>query len=156
MSYPKEIVLRRLINELRDCTDFMDGNIEIDPENTELPLTIGMKITDTLAYATRDKVVSEHEFSVTITKDYGQCKPEVRWKTEIFHPNIMSPKDGGLVCIKMLNEWTYGTRLSSFLNGIMTLLVEPNVASPFGTDSCKKAAEFFASKGKARISASVK
>ena len=37
MSYPKEIVLRRLINELRDCSDFMDGNIEIDPENTELP-----------------------------------------------------------------------------------------------------------------------
>lgn len=156
MSYPKEIVLRRLINELEECSDFMDGDIDIDPERTELPLTIGMKITDTLAYATRDKIVYEHEFNITITKDYGQRKPEVTWVSEIFHPNIMSPKDGGLVCLKMLDQWTYGTRLSSFLNGIITLLSEPNVASPFGTDSCKEAAEFFASKGKARISVSMR
>ncbi len=156
MSYPKEIVLRRLVNELRDCSGFMDGDFDIDPRTTELPLTIGMKITDTLAYAARDKIVYEHEFAITITEDYGQCKPEVRWKSEIFHPNIMSPEDGGLVCIKMLDNWSYGTRLSAFLNGIITLLSEPNVASPFGTDSCMQAAEFFASKGKARISATMR
>ncbi len=155
MSYPKEIVIRRLVNELKECSDFLGGDIELDPNTVTLPLVIDMRVTDVLAYAAKDKVVSEHEFSVKITEDYGQCKPEVRWKSEIFHPNIMSPKDGGLVCLKMLNEWTYGTRLASFLNGIMTLLVEPNASSPFGTDSCKEAAEFFANKGKAKMSAKV-
>lgn len=150
MSYPKEVVIRRIRNELRDCSEYLGYRIELDGD-IELPLELDMKISNILAYESAGKVVSEHKFTIIITEDYGQRKPEVRWRSHIFHPNIMDPDDGGLVCIKMLNEWTYGTRLVSFLSGIVTLLTNPNPMSPFGTDSCMEASRFFRSDGKAKF-----
>lgn len=150
MSFPKEIVIRRIRNELRDCAEYLGSEIEL-ADDLDLPLELDMRISNVLAYESPDKVISEHEFKIIITEDYGQRKPEVRWVSHIFHPNIMDPDDGGLVCIKMLNEWDYGTRLVTFLSGIVTLLSHPNPRSPFGTDSCMAAARFFDASSKAKF-----
>jgi len=143
MSYPKEIILKRLAFELETCSKYLEKDTIIDPRVAEFPIVIEMQMKNVLGYETKDKIISDHRFAIIITQDYGERKPEVRWRTHIFHPNIMDPDDGGYVCIKLLNEWSYGTRLSSFIRSIEALVLEPNYRSPFVTGSCIKAAEFF-------------
>lgn len=142
MSFPPEIILKRVRNELKQCMEYQ-GRTVLPVLGDTLPIEIEFTMENVPAYESRDKIVTTHKFSIFITGDYGMKKPEVRWRTHIFHPNIMDPDDGGLVCIKMLNEWDYGTTLLSFLKGIEVLLTTPNPEGPFGTDSCMDAAEFF-------------
>jgi hypothetical protein len=84
-----------------------------------------------------------HRFSMTITEDYPFRKPQVTWLTPIFHPNIMAPEDGGFLCNKLLDDWSFNSTLLMFIKGIEYLLLNPNPASPFGTESCTLAAEYF-------------
>lgn len=143
MSYPRAIILKRLNNELKECKDYLGNGFSVDLENVKFPFTLCMKVSNIVGYEEENKIITEHEFFVTITEEYGESKPEVRWKTKIFHPNIMMPEDGGLVCMKLLNDWSYGTHLLSFLKSIEMLISEPNPSSAFGTDSCMRAAKFF-------------
>ena len=85
-----------------------------------------------------------HEFMVTITDNYPYEKPIVRWRTDIFHPNIMPPKEDGHVCTKLLDTWNFSSNLLAFINGIESLLAEPNPGNPWGSKTCMEAARYFA------------
>lgn len=134
--------MRRLANELKECGEYLGEGFELDPD-AELPIRIDVSMSGVFGYDAPGSVVTEHSFSVLITEEYGQRKPEVRWRSPIFHPNIMRPEDGGYVCVKLLEDWTYGSRLSAFLKCVENLVMEPNPDSPFGTESCLAAAEYF-------------
>lgn len=142
MSYPKAVALKRLRNELKECSKYLGEGFSVDSVN-DLPVTIDMEMHNALAYESEGNPVNDHRFTITFTEDYGMSKPEVRWKTHIFHPNILDPDDGGLVCTKMLNEWTFGMHLSDFLSSLELLLTNPRPENPFGSESCLRAAEFF-------------
>lgn len=154
MSYPKAIIIKRLRNELKECREYLGPDFDIELDDVQLPFTIRMRMSNVVGYEAADKIITDHEFTVTITDEYGESKPEVRWKSKIFHPNIMMPEDGGLVCMKLLNEWSYGTHMLSFLKSIEALIAQPNIASAFGTDSCMLAVDYFTN-NKIKIGASV-
>lgn len=154
MSYPKEIIVRRLSNELKECSEYLGTEFDFDGSKMVFPLEIKMTLSNVLGYESADKVITDHRFKITITEDYGQAKPQVEWLSHIFHPNIMDPDDGGKVCLKLLNEWSYGTHLLSFLKSIETLVSEPNPYSAFGTESCIAAAEYF-SNNKTKFNATI-
>jgi hypothetical protein len=86
---------------------------------------------------------TEHAMVIEISEDYPYQKPLVIWGTPIFHPNIMVPQDGGFVCTKLLDEWGFDSNLLLFIKGVEALLSNPNPTSPYGTDSCTKAAMAF-------------
>lgn len=142
MSYPPEIILRRLGNELKECREYIGSDFKLDP-NATLPITIDMIMSNVFGYEAENKPITRHEFSIVITENYGQLKPEVRWRSHIFHPNIMDPDDGGLVCLKMLNEWEYGMHLSEFISNVEMLVMNPKPYNPFNTDSCMRAAKYY-------------
>ena len=144
MGLPKEVLLRRIDRELRDCKEYLGSDFEFDPSKAQFPIRIDMHLSNVLAYSAPGEVVTEHDFFIVLTEDYGFKKPEVRWKSKIFHPNIMDPSDGGYVCTKMLNEWEFNTRLPAFLRSLCFLVSNPNPMSPFGTESCMAAAKYFA------------
>lgn len=144
MALPKPVLLRRIDRELKDCAEYLGSEFEFDPDKAEFPIRIEMHMSNVLAHESADRIVSEHDFFIVLTEDYGFKKPEIRWKSKIFHPNIMDPADGGYVCTKMLNEWEFNTRLPGFLKSLCFLVSNPNPMSPFGTDSCMAAARFFA------------
>ncbi|MCK4445336.1 MAG: hypothetical protein KAW09_12380, partial [Thermoplasmata archaeon] len=58
-------------------------------------------------------------------------------------PNIMLPDDGGYVCTRLLDDWSFSSNLLMFIKGLETLLTSPNPGNPYGSDSCTRAAEFF-------------
>ncbi len=144
MGLPKAVLLRRIDRELRDCREFLGSEFEFDPDKAEFPIRIDMHMSNVLAHSAPGQIVTEHDFFIVLTEDYGFKKPEVRWKSRIFHPNIMDPEDGGYVCTKMLNEWEFNTRLPAFLKSLCFLVSNPNPMSPFGTESCMAAAKYFA------------
>jgi ubiquitin-protein ligase len=156
MSFPRAVVVKRLSNELNECRGYLGSGFTFDPDLVRFPMEIEMTMHNVVGYETADKLVTEHRFAITFTEDYGQRKPEVRWLSHIFHPNIMDPDDGGLVCMKMLNDWTYGTHLISFLNSVEMLVANPNPLSAFGTKSCTEAAVFFSGHGKSQYTASIR
>jgi ubiquitin-protein ligase len=55
----------------------------------------------------------------------------------------MMPEDGGHLCTRLLEGWSFNSNLLTFIKGIEMLLVSPNGSSPFGTESCTRAAQYF-------------
>jgi len=144
---PKEILIDRILNELMVCKRKFKHNFYIMNKSLqEFPIEIYVEMFDVPAPIWHnDKVETkyEHRFKMLIPEDYPYRKPSVRWRTEIFHPNIMSPKNGGYVCINILSRWNFDSNLRLFVKGIETLLSNPNPDNPFETPSCTKAAEYF-------------
>ena len=84
-----------------------------------------------------------HQVVILITDQYPIEKPIVKWRTPIFHPNIMPPEDGGYVCTKLLENWDFNSTLMTFIKGLEWLLANPNPGNPFGNDMCTRAAAHF-------------
>lgn len=152
MSLPEDILASRLKNELSMCARYLKDRFKV-PENGSLafPLEFVVEINRVPAlFLNNDKLDRryDHRFKVVIGRNYPFEKPKVIWLTPIFHPNIMMPEDGGFVCTKLMEGWSFNSTLSSFIKGVESLLVNPNPQSPFGTDSCTAAAQYFNSREK--------
>ena len=157
MGLPREILLRRLSNELKRCSGYIGSNIEFDPDAVTFPIEITVNIINVPAYAKIDGAVTQikdHRYKLVINDEYPYEKPRARWETPIFHPNIMPPEDGGYVCIKLLEEWSFGSTLLSFMKAVEHLVGSPNALNPFGTDICIESSRFYLD-NEAKINASV-
>jgi ubiquitin-protein ligase len=69
-----------------------------------------------------------YELILKIPANYPVKPPKVRFKTEIFHPNIYKNGD---ICIDILqDQWSEVMSIEKILISIRSLLNEPNVNSP--------------------------
>jgi ubiquitin-protein ligase len=150
MSLPSDILLTRLKNELTGCSRYLARGVDVPPfRNGGFHVEVHISLTDVPALTVEgDKLVRryQHNFKMIIGPNYPFEKPTVIWQTPVFHPNIMMPVDGGHLCTKLLEDWSFQSTIISFIKGVEMLLMNPNPANPFGTDSCTAAAEFFNSK----------
>lgn len=144
---PKDLLITRIRNEFELCTRKSGHVIAVeDPTYKKFPIKIMVTLLNTGGPIFKDgKVTSKlnHQFIAFITEEYPYQKPIVQWQTPIFHPNIQLPEEGGNVCTKLLENWGFHSNLLSFIKGIESLLSNPNPKSPWGTDSCTRAAEYF-------------
>jgi len=147
MGLPRDVLRSRLRNEVSNCHRYLKHKIVVSNESyNEFPLEICIELVDIPALEMDEGDLvnrTVHSFSVIINEEYPFEKPLVLWRTSIFHPNIMAPDDGGHVCIKLLDDWSFNSTLLSFIKGIETMLLNPNPSSPFGTSSCTAAAEYY-------------
>lgn len=147
MPLPREILVARLRNELSICQRCLRHPIGADEAAFEsFPVGMEISLVQIPGYERVDGQVRKrfhHRFYMEITEDYPFEKPYVMWRTPIFHPNIMMPEDGGFLCNKLLDDWSFNSTLLMFIKGIEFLLLNPNPQSPFGTESCTAAAQYF-------------
>ena len=147
MPLPRDILRKRVRNELDNArTALKDHTIEVVGDQSKFPVTVKVTLRGIPGPELVDgKVVhrTEHIFLMEISEDYPYQKPLVIWGTPIFHPNIMVPEDGGFVCTRLLDDWSFDSNLLLFIKGIEVLLSSPNPSGPYGTDSCTRAAELF-------------
>jgi ubiquitin-protein ligase len=145
---PLDLLRRRVKQELTMCERKLNHQIEIkDNDIADFPVMVRVSMSQTPGPTLRDKKVTHrysHQFVMKITEEYPYEKPIVRWRTPIFHPNIMLPDDGGHVCTKLLDTWGFNSNLLAFIRGIESLLTNPNPFSPWGSKSCMAAATYFA------------
>lgn len=144
---PSEILVTRLRNELRASSGYVRDAPDLsDPDKIVFPVTIDIELNQVPAHYVcggRCGVRYSHRFRMTIDENYPYKKPTVMWLTPIFHPNIMMPEDGGHMCTKLLEDWSFNSTIISFIKGVETLVTSPNPSNPFGTDSCTAAAEYY-------------
>lgn len=144
---PLDILKRRVKQELAMCHRKVEHQIEIKGnEVNEFPVLVRVNMLHTPGPTLRTKKLTHrysHSFVMKITEEYPYEKPIVRWRTPIFHPNIMLPEDGGHVCTKLLDTWNFQSNLLAFIRGIESLLTNPNPNSPWGSKSCMAAANYF-------------
>ncbi len=147
MALPLDILRKRLTNEISLCKKELPHEIEVvDPEFKEFPTTIFVTFRNIPGPVRSGNKVTHlytHKMRIDITTDYPYQKPIVRWQTEIFHPNIVPPSRGGWVCIKLLDDWSFSSNLLTFLNGIESLLLNPNPRSPYRDETTLEAARYF-------------
>jgi len=147
MPLPIEILRSRLANEVMACERGSRTTMRLsDPEMVVFPVSIEVGLPKVPGPVLEgEKVVYryDHRFRMIITKNYPFEKPMIIWLTPIFHPNIMMPEDGGYLCNKLLDDWNFNSTLLMFIKGIEFLLLNPNSSSPFGTETCTAAAQYF-------------
>ena len=145
MGLPEDILRARVRNELEECRTYLRREIAGLPDGG-FPLRFQVRLDRVPGPLLQgEKIINryEHAFIVHIDDEYPFRRPRVQWLTPIFHPNIMMPEDGGMVCTRLLSEWGFRSTLLSFIKGMETLLASPNPDSPFGTTSCILAARYF-------------
>jgi ubiquitin-conjugating enzyme E2 C len=144
---PQDILRRRIKHELDMCIRKLDHVMGIeDPELKEFPIKVMVTLKSTPGPIVKKNKLDNkftHQFKMMITDEYPYEKPIVLWESLIFHPNIQLPQDGGHVCTKLLDTWNFQSNLLAFIKGIETLLANPNPKSPWGTNSCTRAAQYF-------------
>ncbi len=154
MGLVREVLIKRINNEVTDINEYLGLSIQPIPDNVSFPIELSIGLGNIPAHSSQTETISEHRFKLTISEDYPFEKPIALWLTPIFHPNIMMPEDGGNVCVRSLDNWSFGSSLLSFVKGVEQLIVDPNPASPYGTTSCVAAAKWF-SQNKPKFEASV-
>lgn len=144
---PKEILIDRILNELVVCKRKFKHNFFIMNKSlNELPIEVDVEMFNTPApvrHGKKVEIVYSHKFKLYITEDYPYKKPSVHWETDIFHPNIMDPIEGGFVCTNILSRWNFRSNLYMFIKGIEALLSNPNPDNAFETPTCEQAADYF-------------
>jgi ubiquitin-protein ligase len=144
---PVDILRIRLKNEVETCRRELTHHISIsDSTLTSFPVLINVTFLRVPGPSwEEDRIVHRrvHRMAVLITDEYPAEKPIVKWKTPIFHPNIMAPEDGGYVCTRLLENWDFNSTMLEFFKGIEWLLTNPNPKNPFGSDTCTRAAAYF-------------
>ena len=147
MSLPRDILRTRIKNEIEMCQRELRHHVSVsDPTLASFPIMVSVTLLRVPGPDWEEgKVVHRfvHRLSLIISQDYPMEKPIVKWLTPIFHPNIMVPEDGGYVCTKLLENWGFSSNLATFIKGIESLLTNPNPRSPFGNDTCTRAAAYF-------------
>jgi ubiquitin-conjugating enzyme E2 C len=145
---PADLLQKRLRTELDLCRkELAKYAFDVsDPTFCAFPVTIRVTMRGVPGPVMKDGRVtssSTHKFTMKITDEYPYHKPIVIWESAIFHPNIMTPEDGGFVCTKLLDEWSFNANLLLFIQGLETLLSNPNSDNAYISDSCVKAAKHF-------------
>ncbi len=137
----------RLIHEIELCNEVFDHEFEVrDPEFSEFPaiVFVTMKnIPGPILMGSRIIHNYIHRIRLEIPNEYPYHKPTARFLTDIFHPNIVPPKRGGWVCIKMLNDWDFSSNLKDLIQGIESLLINPNPFNPYRDETTIEAARYF-------------
>jgi ubiquitin-protein ligase len=147
MGLPRVLVQKRVANEIGMCRRNLTHKIKVKDETlSTFPITIKVILRNVPGPVMRnDKLEYKytHKIRLEITEEYPYQKPLVVWLTDIFHPNVMPPEEGGFVCTKLLDNWSFSSDLLSFIKGIETLLLTPNPENPYDTDTCTRAAKYF-------------
>lgn len=148
MGLPLPILIKRINNELEACSKYLKMEIPRIPlDFNEFPLQVNIALKNIPGYVLNDDgdvvQMNDHQCVLILSEEYGYRRPDVRWKTPIFHPNIMMPDEGGYVCVRTVDDWKFGSQLLSFIKSLEQLVSSPNPNSPFGSESCMKASRYF-------------
>jgi ubiquitin-protein ligase len=150
-SLPRAMLVARLRNEVANARRKTRHVIVVeDSEFSSFPVTVAVTLRGAPGPVRRGqevKSVDTHRLTLQVTQDYPYQKPIVQWMSEIFHPNIMTYSEGGFVCTKFLDNWSFNSELADFLRGLEVLLQKPNPKSPYATCTCNEAAAYFLAKG---------
>jgi len=146
-SMPRALLVARLRNEVEAARSATRHIILVeDPDYASFPANLSVTLRGAPGPVRKDGRVQQvdiHRLQLQITHEYPYRKPIVQWMSDIFHPNIMKYSEGGFVCTRLLEDWSWKSTIADFLRGLEVLLQRPNPRSPYATCTCREAAAHF-------------
>lgn len=143
MSLARPILLRRIRNDLDELGEYLGIRPPSVADDVSFPLKFTLNLYDAEGYSSPGVKISRHSFSLQISEEYPYERPRVTWKTEIFHPNIMPPSEGGTVCVMAIDKWDFDSNLITFICSLTDLVKNPNPYDALGSETCQAAARWF-------------
>jgi ubiquitin-conjugating enzyme E2 A len=117
------IRLSKELSKLISDSDKLDGIIIENPSD--------IMVWNAKIYGPPNTPYEKGIFDITLKfdTDYPVKPPSVKFLTPMFHPNIYRD---GKICVDILqsSEWTPAQNIRTILISIMSLLMDPNPASP--------------------------
>ena len=140
-----ESALRRLMAEYKQISLNPPDGIAAGPVDEENFFEWEAAITGPQGTYFEDGVFTAQ---LTFPQDYPLNPPKMKFKSELFHPNIYPD---GTVCISILHppgndphgyessneRWTPVQSIEKILLSVMSMLTEPNTESPANVDAAK-------------------
>lgn len=75
------------------------------------------------------------KLKLTFTEEYPNKPPQVKFITNVFHPNVYK---NGNICLDILQDkWASGSNVESILVSIQSLLNDPNPDSPANAEAAR-------------------
>ena len=146
-SLPRALLQARVLNEVQEARKKTHHIILMDdPEVRSFPATLNVTLRGAPGPIRKNGQVVQtttHRLRIQLTQDYPYQKPIVQWMSEIFHPNIMTYSEGGFVCTRFLEQWSWTSTLSDFLRALEGLLLAPKPKVPYATCICREASAYF-------------
>ena len=130
MSKFATVRLTRELSKLMTDSDKVDGIIIEKPDDLMLWFA---KINGPTETPYEEGIF---DIQLRFDEDYPVKPPSVRFLTPMFHPNIYRD---GKICVDILqsHEWTPAKNVRTILVSIMSLLMDPNPASPANREAAE-------------------
>ena len=130
MSKFATVRLTRELSKLMSDSDKVDGIIIEKPDDLMLWFA---KINGPIETPYEEGIF---DIQLRFDEDYPVKPPSVRFLTPMFHPNIYRD---GKICVDILqsHEWTPAQNVRTILVSIMSLLMDPNPASPANREAAE-------------------
>ena len=136
---PERIWKRRLESEYEEMKAKAESDksfsFTVNAEKTIYLITI-----NAAAYkkGTRGEMerVGRHQVEIRLSREYPYAGGiYLLWKTPIFHPNIRA--SDGMVCIRMINNWSESQTIANIVDAIRQVLENPNPDDPLDEEAAK-------------------
>lgn len=122
---------RRLLRDFRKLQSDPPHGVMASPEEDNI-----MK-WNAVIFGPKDTAWEDGIFKLTLTfaETYPHTAPEVKFVTNVFHPNVYR---SGNICLDILqHNWSPAYDISSILTSIQSLLTDPNCASPANAEAAR-------------------
>lgn len=122
---------RRLLHDFRKLQADSPTGITAAPEADNI-----MK-WNAVIFGPDDTPWEDGVFKLTLefSEEYPHKPPEVRFTTNMFHPNVYR---NGNICLDILqHNWSPAYDISAILTSIQSLLTDPNPASPANAEAAR-------------------
>ena len=123
--------MRRLIRDLKKIEDETPNGINATPVDEDL------MEWEAFIFGPEETIWEGGIFKLlmTFSEDYPNKPPEVRFITNVFHPNVYND---GTICIDILkHQWSPIYDVTAILTSLQSLLCDPNPNSPANAIAAK-------------------
>eukprot|EP01040_Poterioochromonas_malhamensis_P001010 gene1010-1072_t len=122
--------LQKEHSQIKKSTGSKDEILKLEPNSDNI-----MRWNATIQ-APKDSYYEGFSFdlSIDVPSNYPLVPPVIKFKTKIFHPNVLF--DSGEICLDILKkEWSPAWSLQSACRAIIALLADPAPDSPLNVDA---------------------
>ncbi|MGM0509858.1 MAG: ubiquitin-conjugating enzyme E2 [Thermoplasmatota archaeon] len=137
---PKRLWKNRIENEI-DGLKNSDLDIDAAWDEDGVKIRVQLKTSGPIKVGDDIGLSFKHEFEVILGREYPYTAPEINWNSDIFHPNIAPPEEGGRLRIGYIDPWDFSKSIVDLVHYIEKILMEPEIDNKVDESTCVEASK---------------
>ena len=137
---PKTLWKNRIENEIGGLKK-SDPDIDAAWDEDEVKIRVQLKTSGPIKVGDDIGLSFKHEFEVRLGREYPYTAPKIKWNSDIFHPNIAPPEEGGRLRMGYIDRWDFSKNIVDLVHDIEKILMEPEIDNKIGESTCVEASK---------------